>query len=83
VLGDRNPGPRNDKGRGRGNVESALLIAAGSASIEQVLELTRTRYALSRITRAAPVISSTLSPFMRKAVRKAATWSGVASPVMI
>src|SRR5580765_3586786 len=48
-----------------------------------VLAPTFTRCAFSRITRAAPVISPTLSPFMRRAVRKAATCSGEASPVMI
>src|SRR6266705_773544 len=48
-----------------------------------VLDPTLTRWAFSRITRAAPVISSTVSPFTRKAVRKEATCKGVASPVMI
>src|SRR4030095_2265952 len=48
-----------------------------------VFEPMLTRCAFSRITRAAPVISSTVSPFMRSAVRNAATCSGVASPVMI
>ncbi len=30
-----------------------------------------------------PVISSTVSPFMRRATRKAPTWAGVASPDMM
>jgi hypothetical protein len=47
VFGDRDPGPRDDEGRGRGYVEGLFLIA--------------------------PVISCTASPFIRSAVRKAAT----------
>src|SRR5579871_1781817 len=39
--------------------------------------------AFSRITRASPAISSTVSPFRRRAVRNAPSCEGVASPVMI
>ncbi len=39
--------------------------------------------AFSRMTRAEPVISSTVSPFMRSAVMYAAIWASVASPCMI
>src|SRR5262245_36329181 len=42
----------------------------------------RTRTALSRMTSARPMSSSTVSPFMRSAVRKAATWTEVAAPDM-
>jgi hypothetical protein len=35
------------------------------------------------MTLAKPAISSTVSPFMRSAVMKAATWAGVASPIII
>src|SRR5215470_12875105 len=42
----------------------------------------RTRTALSRMTSARPISSSTVSPFMRSAVRKAATWTEVAAPDM-
>src|SRR5207249_7801480 len=48
-----------------------------------VLDPTLTRWAFSRITRAAPVISSTASPFTRKAVRKEAICKGVTSSCMI
>src|SRR3972149_5826692 len=41
------------------------------------------RCARSRITRANPAISSTVSPFIRRAVMNAAIWAGVASPSMI
>ena len=37
----------------------------------------------SRITRAIPVISSTVSPLIRSAVKKDPTWADVASPVII
>ena len=42
-----------------------------------------TRNALARITLAMPVISSTDSPFIRSATRKAPICEGAASPVMI
>jgi len=40
------------------------------------------RVALRRITRAAPVTSATVSPFMRSAVMKAPICAGVAFPSM-
>src|SRR6266851_3813790 len=39
--------------------------------------------AIARAVRAKPVISSTVSPFIRKATMKPAIWIGVASPRMI
>ena len=39
--------------------------------------------AFSRMTRAAPVISSMVSPFNRRAVIKQEIWAGVASPLII
>src|SRR6185295_12087305 len=42
-----------------------------------------TRTARWRIARAQPAISSTVSPFILRAVRKAAIWAGVAAPSMI
>src|SRR5262249_6346600 len=42
----------------------------------------RTRTAFSRMTSASPMSSSTVSPFMRSAVRNAATWTEVAAPDM-
>ena len=42
-----------------------------------------TRRDLSLITRAMPVISSTVSPLTRRAVTNAPNWAGVASPLMI
>ena len=39
--------------------------------------------AFSRMTRTAPVISSTVSPFIRNPVIKEPIWAGVASPPMI
>lgn len=39
--------------------------------------------AFSRITRAQPAISSTVSPLIRSAVMNAAIWAGVASPSMM
>lgn len=43
----------------------------------------RISVALPRIIRAQPVISSTVSPFIRRPVINAAIWAGVASPSMI
>src|SRR6185436_19176311 len=40
----------------------------------------RTRTALSRMTSARPISSSTVSPFIWRAVRNAATWTEVAAP---
>src|SRR5438105_684540 len=45
--------------------------------------LTGTLSENSRITRARPVISSTVSPFVRSATRNAPIWPGLASPDMI
>ena len=45
--------------------------------------VTSTRKAFSRMTVAIPAISSAVSPLIRKAVRKAPNWAGVASPSMI
>ena len=42
-----------------------------------------TRRAFVRIVLASPAISSTVSPFSRKAVTKAPNWAGVALPSMI
>ena len=42
-----------------------------------------TGVALARITWAAPLISSRLSPFMRRAMSNAPIWAGVALPSMI
>ena len=42
-----------------------------------------TRATLARMTRAAPVISSTVSPRTRSAIRKPPIWDGVASPDMM
>ena len=42
-----------------------------------------TPLARERMTWAAAAISATVSPFMRSATRKPATWAGVAAPVMI
>ena len=39
--------------------------------------------ASSRMARASPVISCTVSPFVRSAIRKAAVWASEASPAMI
>ena len=44
---------------------------------------TRMRVARSRMTFAAPEISSTVSPFILRAVMNAPIWAGVASPDMI
>ena len=44
---------------------------------------TRMRTAFSRMTRTDPTTSSTVSPFIRNAVRYAAIWAGVAAPSMI
>ena len=41
------------------------------------------RVALARITRAAAVISATVSPFIRRAVMKAPIWASVAEPSMM
>src|SRR5262245_53289785 len=60
------------------SISRSVPVSAASTSPR-----VRTRATLSRITSAKPVSSSTVSPFMRSAVRKAATWAWVAPPDMI
>ena len=58
-------------------------ILMSSRSISSTFLPTLILVTRSRITRAAPVISATVSPFMRNAVMNEATCAGVASPDMI
>ena len=51
--------------------------------VSRSLPSTAIGVAMARAVRANPVISSTVSPFIRRATRKPATWTGVASPRMI
>src|SRR5215510_11124138 len=82
-LATRTPAPATTKAQ----VVEILKVPFWSPPVPQVsrtvLDWTLTRCAFSRIRRAAPVISSTVSPFILSAVRKDATCKGVASPVMI
>src|SRR5262245_35865793 len=82
-LATRTPAPATTKAQ----VVEILKVPFWSPPVPQVsrtvLDWTLTRRAFSRITHAAPVISSTVSPFILSAVRKDATCKGVASPVMI
>ncbi len=61
-------------------VSRSMLMS--SRSISTTWRPTRIGVARARITRAAPVISATVSPFRRMAVMKAPICAGVASPPM-
>ena len=62
-------------------VSRSTLISSRSRSIRP--SEMGMRVALVRITRAAAVISATVSPFMRSAVMKEPIWASVASPFII
>ena len=83
VLGDRAAGARRDQG-GRGRDVEGAAPAAGPGRVEQVL---RGRSARARPARASsvpgPASSSTVSPFVRSAIRKPAIWTSETSPCMI
>ena len=97
MFGDLDAAGRNDEGDGGRDIEAFGAAAAGAAGIEDrfpvdvdllTVEIEHagrpgSAWPVPRITRAAPVISATVSPFMRRAVIKAPTWAGVASPPMI
>ena len=57
--------------------------AAGAGRVDEVARPRRTGTASSRIVRASPAISWTVSPFVRSAIRKAAVCASEASPSMI
>ena len=81
-LATRSPAPATTKAA----VVEMLKLPEPSPPVPQVSTTgpeTVTGTALSRITDASPAISSTVSPFKRSAVRKAAIWAGVASPSII
>jgi hypothetical protein len=54
------------------SISISRSVPASAASTPRV----RTRTAFRRMTSASPISSSTVSPFMRRAVRNAATWTG-------
>src|SRR5512137_1155683 len=68
-------------------VVEMLKVLRPSPPVPQVSTMTgeraSIRVALRRMTRAAPVTSTMVSPFMRRAVMKAPIWAGVAFPSMI
>src|SRR5512136_336640 len=68
-------------------VVEMLKVLRPSPPVPQVSTMTgeraSMRVALRRMTRAAPVTSAMVSPFMRRAVMNAPIWAGVAFPSMI
>ncbi len=82
VLGHGAACARGDKRRRGGDVERAPP-PAGTGGVEQVIALDRHVPASSRIVRASPASSSTVSPLVRRAIRNAAIWVSETSPCMI
>ena len=80
VLRDRNAGRRDDERRGRRDVERPAPVAAGAARIDRRPRARRPGRPRSRIAVANPASSSTVSPRIRSATSRAASWAGVASP---
>ena len=83
VLGHVHAGARHHERRHGRNVECARAVAARAAGIEQRLARrcrASTGAAISRMARAKPTSSSTVSPFIRRAIRKAAICGWLASP---
>jgi hypothetical protein len=77
VLGHRHARARHHEGRGGGDVERPLAVAAGADDVHRALGR-RTFTHLSRITLAAAAYSATLSPRARIAIRRPPICAGVA-----
>ena len=80
VLGHRHAAAGDDERRGGRDVEGAGAVAAGADGVDGAGGRRRSAAALARMVRAAPVISSTVSPRTRSAIRKPPICAGVASP---
>ena len=75
VLGDVDAGAGHHERGDGGDVKGVGAVAAGAAGIEQGLALSRPGSigtAMPRMARAKPTSSSTVSPFIFRAIRKAA-----------
>ena len=84
VLGNRHARAGNHERRRGRDVEGVQSVAAGPAGVDVAARRwAAPGVACSRIARAKPTISSTVSPFMRMPVISALICDGVASPSMI
>ena len=82
VLRDPAARARRDE-RGRGRHVEGRPPAAGAGGVDEVVARRRRAGASERIVCARPAISSTVSPFVRSAIRKAAVCASEALPSMI
>ena len=82
MLGDRAAGAGGDQRRGRGDVEGRGP-AAGPGGVDEVVASVSTAAASQRIVRARPTSSGTVSPFARRAIRKAPVCTSLDRPSMI
>ena len=81
VLGHRQPGGSGNKGaRGR-DIDHARPVAAGAAAIGEQIIWPVERRCRGRQGRAAPIISSAVSPFMRRAISMPAISAGSSLPI--
>ena len=80
VLGDRHAGARDDEGRAGRDIVGAGGVAAGADHVDRVGAAPSRRSILARMAVTAPVISSTVSPRTRSAIRRPPICEGVASP---
>ncbi len=85
MLGDARAGRGSHEHRSGGDVEAGGAIATGADDVQEMRDAAAPRPCAdsSRITRAAPVISPTVSFFTRRPVMIAAVISGLTSPCMI
>jgi hypothetical protein len=79
VLGDRHARAGDDEGGAGGDVVGAGRVAAGADDVDGVGRRFHGSI-LARMVMTAPVISSTVSPRTRSAMRKPPICAGVASP---
>ena len=82
VLGDLDAGAGRDQRRAGGDIVGAVAVAAGADDVDGVGRHLDAVHAARSIC-AAPVISSTVSPRTRSAIRKAPICAGVAAPAVI
>ena len=79
MLGDAAPGAGRDERRRRRDVERRGP-AAGAGGVDEVLASVTTEAESRRIVRARPTSSATVSPFARRAIRKAPVCTSLARP---
>ena len=75
MLGDPDAGAGRDQARAGRDIEGAVAVAARADDIDGAVGGTRYAHIRARSICAAPVISSTVSPRTRSAIRKAPIWA--------